>query len=138
MAWSDIFLPSGAQTADEQQANYERQQKLLADRLAARDAAGTLSADQQQFYTSNTGPLEDQNAAAAAGFVEGAQEGLNNVLQAPGKVVGAVGSGAGTLLWGVLKNIPWWVWLGGLGALFVWLGGLELIRGSLAKGRRRA
>src|SRR5437016_3980286 len=38
-------------------------------------------------------------------FAAGAQEGLQNVLNAPGRLVGAVGTGANTLLWGVLKNI---------------------------------
>ena len=69
------------------------------------------------------------NAEAEAGL----QEGLNNVLNAPGKLVGAVGSGASTLLWGIVKAIPWWVWLAAAGALFVWMGGLELLKGRLAK-----
>ena len=66
-------------------------------------------------------------------FVAGAKDGLNNVLDAPGKVVCAVGSGAGQLLWGVLKNIPLWVYGAGVVALFIWMGGLELLRGRLAK-----
>jgi multidrug efflux pump subunit AcrA (membrane-fusion protein) len=63
----------------------------------------------------------------------GLQEGLNNVLDAPGKVVGAVGSGLSQTLGGILKNIPWWVYLVGLGALFVWMGGLSLLRGRLGR-----
>jgi hypothetical protein len=70
------------------------------------------------------------NAEAEAGLMDG----VNNVLTAPGKVVGAVGSGASTLLWGIVKAIPWWVWLAAAGALFVWMGGLELLGGKL-KGR---
>src|SRR5437016_4710952 len=106
MAWSDFFLPSGAMTADEQQANYARQVAALNQKVADRQAAGDLTDEQYSFYESNLGPLEDQNAAAAAGFKEGLGEGINNVLTAPGKVVGAVGSGAGTVLGGILKNIP--------------------------------
>jgi hypothetical protein len=60
-------------------------------------------------------------------------EGVNNVLSAPGQVVGAVGSGASTLLWGIVKAIPWWVYLAAAGALFVWMGGLELLRGRFKK-----
>jgi len=68
------------------------------------------------------------NAEAAAGL----QEGLNNVLTAPGKAVGAIGGGLTTALWGILKNIPWWVYLAAGVALFVWMGGLALLRGRLA------
>jgi hypothetical protein len=73
------------------------------------------------------------NVAASVNseFVAGAKEGLNNVLEAPGKAVGAIGGGASTLLWGILKNIPWWAYLAGLGALFVWMGGLSLLKGRL-------
>ena len=134
MAWSDFFLPSGAQTADEAEANAARQKALLEERLAARQAEGTLSDDQAARYQSELMlAMNDQNAAAWEGFKEGAAEGLNNVLNAPGKVVGAVGSSLSQAVWGVLKNIPWWVWLVGLGALFVWMGGLSLLRGRLAR-----
>lgn len=64
----------------------------------------------------------------------GLQEGLDNVLSAPGKVVDAVvGQGAGKVLWGIVKAIPWWVWIGGGIALFIWMGGLALLRGRFAK-----
>ena len=76
---------------------------------------------------------DSQDAGYSQGFEEGAAEGLNNVLNAPGKVVGAVGSGLSQTLWGIFKNIPWWVYLVGAGALFVWMGGLELLRGRLSK-----
>jgi hypothetical protein len=66
-------------------------------------------------------------------FRAGAAEGLHNVLAAPGQVVGAAGSLSGELLWGIIKKIPWWAWLAGLGALFVWMGGLSLLRGRLAR-----
>jgi len=54
---------------------------------------------------------------------EGAQSGLDNVTALPGKIVGGVTGIAGSTLWGVLKNIPWWVWLVALGFLFFYLGG---------------
>jgi len=69
------------------------------------------------------------NSEAEAGLAEG----LNNVLTAPGKLVGAVGSGASTLLWGIIKAIPWWIYLAAGVALFIWMGGLELIQGRLKK-----
>lgn len=66
-------------------------------------------------------------------FVAGAQQGLQNVLEAPGKAVGLLGSGSSTLLWGIVKNIPWWAWVGAGFALFVWMGGLSLLRGRLSR-----
>lgn len=33
----------------------------------------------------------------------------------------------------LLTTIPFWVWLIGVGALFVWLGGLSLLKGVLKK-----
>lgn len=66
-------------------------------------------------------------------FKAGAEQGLQNVLEAPGRAVGAVGDSLSTAGWGILKNIPWWVYLVGLGALFVWMGGLSLLKGRLAR-----
>lgn len=106
--WQQQDLAAGKLT----QAQYNQAQQDLANQVAANsDVVGQV--DQQ--------------------FVEGAQQGLSNVLTAPGKLIGAVGSGAGTLVWGILKNIPWWVYLAGAGALFVWMGGLELLHGQLKK-----
>jgi hypothetical protein len=82
----------------------------------------------------STGDNDVTGAVTAEGEA-GLQEGLNNILTAPGKALGAVTGGAGTLLWGIIKNIPWWVYLLGAGAIFVWMGGLELLRGRLAKHR---
>lgn len=64
-------------------------------------------------------------------FYAGAREGATNVLNFPGQVVGTVSQGAGQLLGGVLAAVPWWAWVGGLAALFVWMGGLTLLRGRL-------
>lgn len=133
MSWSDIFIPAGNQTSAEQDANYARLQQQNADRLAARQAADTITAQQVGFNNSNQDALLVQDQAAAAGFIEGAKQGLNNVLDAPGNLVGGVGSGLSQVLGGVLKNIPWWVYLVAAGALFVWMGGLALIRGRLAR-----
>ena len=79
----------------------------------------------------------DVVTAVDADFQAGLKEGVNNVLDAPGKVVGAVGDATSQLGWGILKNIPWWVWIGGAIALFIYLGGLPLLsaiaRGKVAK-----
>lgn len=133
MSFSDWFLPSGAQTSAEAEANYARQQRELEESIARRKAEGTLSQAQEDFYRANTGPLDSQNAAYIEGLQEGAQEGLQNVLQAPGKAVGAVTDGAGTLLGGVLKNIPLWLWVAAAVVAFFYLGGGILLRNRLAK-----
>lgn len=92
--------------------------------------------DQAQKDIATQDSNANNDAAIGDAFVQGAQEGLNAELALPGKVVGAVGSGAGSLLGGILKNIPWWAWLVGAGALFVWMGGLELLEGSLARRKK--
>ena len=135
MALADIFTPSGTQTQEEAQANLDRQQALLQQRLAARQAAGTISAEdiEAHKYDSPEPTLDSEDLAAAQGLAEGAQEGFQNVLKAPGKVVGFAGDSAGTLLGGILKNIPWWVYLGAVGVLFFYMGGAVLLRGSLKR-----
>lgn len=134
MSWlTDWFV--GGMTEQEQADNLKKTQDLAAKRIAAREAAGTLTPEEEsaRYQSIFTQQIDGQDQAAADGFVEGAKEGLQNVLDAPGKVVGAVGDASSSMLWGIVKNIPWWVWVGGAVALFVWLGGLMLIRGKLAK-----
>jgi hypothetical protein len=135
MAWSDVFIPSGNQTADEQQANLDRQKALYEQRLQKRQDEGTITSQDlasRELYVSGV-QLDDQNAAATEGFVEGAHDGFINVLNFPGQVTGAVGDSAGKLLGGILKNIPWWAYLAAAGALFVWMGGLTLLKGRLSR-----
>jgi len=123
------------QTAQEQADNLAREQQLYRDRLAARQADNSITPEQLAADNSyvDTITLDSQDAAAAAGFGEGLQVGWQNVLNAPGKLVGGVGSNLGQVLGGVLKNIPWWAWLVAAGALFVWMGGLTLLRGQLGR-----
>jgi hypothetical protein len=131
---SDIFLPDTAQTSSEQADNYARQQAEFNRRLAARQTGGDISQEQVDRYMSGqTDPLLSQDAAAWEGAQEGAAEGWNNVLDAPGRAVGAITDSTGQALAGVLKNIPFWLWLVAAGALFVWMGGLSLLKGRLAR-----
>lgn len=58
----------------------------------------------------------------SADFRAGAMEGLGNVK-----------SGVNSLFTGILGSIPWSVWLVLGVILFVWLGGLSLLRGRLAR-----
>lgn len=126
MAWSDIFIPSGSQTASEQQSNYAAQQAELARRIQARQQAGTLSQAQQDFYSGNISELESQDAAAWSGFKEGAKEGLNNVT-------GTISDTIAGVIKSVWASIPWQLWLVAGVALFFWMGGLQLLKGRLNK-----
>ena len=124
MSWSDYFIGDNSQSSDEQADNYARLQAEYERRKAARPDTTVTVAD---FGLAN------QNAAAWEGAKEGAAEGFNNVLNAPGRAVGAIGDTLGQTLGGILKNIPWWAYLGAAAALFFWMGGLALLRGRLAR-----
>ena len=77
----------------------------------------------------------DDNVMGAidAEAVAGLKDGLNNILNAPGNATNALGKSLSQMLWGIIKSIPWWVWVGAAAALFVWMGGLELLKGRLKK-----
>lgn len=68
----------------------------------------------------------DVGSAVGDSFIEGAQDGLNNVK---GGIKGTL-NGVGSFVWGA---IPWWVWPVAIVGLFIWLGGLTLLKGKLAK-----
>jgi hypothetical protein len=137
--WSSLVSwVSGEDTANEAAgnaadvANQAINQKLLEQGLLTQAQYDSTVQDFAQG-NADTGTANPQ-AAITGEFDAGLAQGANNILSAPGKVVGAVGDASGSLLWGILKAIPWWVWIGGLVALFVWMGGLALLRGQL-KGR---
>jgi hypothetical protein len=125
MAWSDIFIPSGSQTADEKKANYERQQAQYLARLQERQAAATITPEQfNQKLAATQDTLNSQDAAAVEGFQQGLQEGLGNVTGAvKGTLAGAINS-----IW---ASIPWQAWAVGAVALFLWMGGLAMLKGRL-------
>ncbi len=103
--WSAI---TGTTPQSEQEANLQKQKDLFNQRLQDRIDEGTISDQKAKEYQDYVGSLslEDTDAAAAAGFKEGAVEGLNNVLSAPGKVVSGAGWGVGK----ILAGFPWWFW----------------------------
>lgn len=123
MRWSDIFLPDTAQTSDEATANLARQQALFNERLAAREAAGTISADKDADYRAFIGgtSLADQDAAALEGFQEGWAQGFNNLKSSAGDIIKSVSPA----IWGVVVIA--------LIGLFLYAGGLGLIRGILKR-----
>jgi len=109
--------------------------RSLNEQLAAIDAQnGTGPHDQAYLDQAN----KDLNTTAADlsnidqqtqdAFDQGAKEGLNNVTSLPGKLVGAAGNAASDTLWGIIKNIPWWVWVALAAYIFISLGGLRLLK----------
>ncbi len=114
---------TGTEPQEEQQAQTDAKKQAYEEALQRREAAGTITAEKAEAgrQYENGLYLEDVDAGAQAGFQEGLEEGYHNVLSAPGKAIGAVGKGAGELLGGVLKNIPWWAYLGAAAALFFYL-----------------
>jgi len=123
MAWSDIFIPSGKITNSEQQANQDRLNAEFQRRLDSRNAAGTLTPGQDAFYTSNTGgPLYDQNAAATEGFISGLSDAPKNVNSFFGGLIG-----------NIFSAVPASVWLLAAVGLFFWMGGAQMLKGSLAR-----
>lgn len=117
MAWSDFFLPSDAQTYDEAQANYERQKALL---TAQQERLDPTSDAYRINEAAISGSLEDQNAAAAAGFREGLADGAKNVKEA---FTG----------FGLFKFVPIWVWIVAGIVAFFWIGGATWSKGRLAR-----
>lgn len=116
----------GGQPEAEAEANYERLKQLERDRLAARATAGTITPEQEARYLANTEPLQSTDAAAAYGFAEGLGEGIQNISGGVNKTL------AGTIKT-IFSAIPWQVWILAAIALFIWMGGLALLRGRLTR-----
>jgi hypothetical protein len=122
-SWSDIFLPSTSQSYDEGQANLAAQQDLYRQRLAARESAGTISPSQDASYTDfiSSVHLDNQNAAAAEGFTSGLSDSFNGLVTGGGSLLSKLSPS----IWGIVV-------LAGIG-LFIWAGGLGIIKGILAR-----
>jgi hypothetical protein len=122
MAWTDFFLPSGAMTDDEQQANYQRLQQLSNERLRARQqAGGPIVTD-----LSGVEPLTPSSDGVINAFGEGLKEGLDNVTSTTKSTL------AGTVN-AVFASIPWQIWVIGAIGLFIYAGGGIWLQNRLAK-----
>ncbi|HEV2210087.1 MAG TPA: hypothetical protein VG167_15005 [Verrucomicrobiae bacterium] len=139
MAWLglDRLLLGTDLTAEQARSNQLDQQSAAVDQQLVDQGYWTQSqADQaatDQAQADAAAGTDNVVGAVDTAFQQGAVQGLQNVLALPGQAVGAVGSGASSVLGGILKNIPWWVYVGFVGFIFLWMGGLELLRGSLAR-----
>jgi hypothetical protein len=111
----DLFYKFAAGKTASQIAREQRQaDETLAELNRKKLEAGTW--DRETFndaeirrVASNIDPYGEYWTA----MQEGAAEGLRAEGEFVKKTVGAVGSVGETLLGGLLRGIPWWVWLGG-------------------------
>ncbi|MGZ4960982.1 MAG: hypothetical protein ACXWIU_08960 [Limisphaerales bacterium] len=87
------------------------------------------AAAQQNLTASDT---PDIQGAIDAAYVQGAKEGLQNDINLAKKAGSAISDAANKTLWTVLKDvfgaIPWPIWIIGAVVLFVYLGGLGIVR----------
>jgi hypothetical protein len=94
------------------------------ERRAAEPLFGYRSDDQGKNQAVNSAYAE-----VGAAAVEGAKEGLSNVVDGTANVISSTLNGTGGF---IFKSIPWWVWVGaGLYGL-IQLGALNRIRKAFA------
>lgn len=136
------WFANDGETADELQARSDRldAQKDELDRLAAeriREQLGDEEADawladvEENKTREGSGYGLNVNDELDAAYDEGLEEGQGNIsrfVRAPFTVLGKA-------LTGVLAGIPVWVWLLGLGALFVYVGGVPWALKQLKKAK---
>jgi len=94
-----------------------------------------------KYYSPENWATVQSNAAKEISYNPTDQRGaiqqtFSDKLAAQAAAIFGVPAGAlGSVIWAILKAIPWWIWLGMAFALFVWLGGLVRLKGVLAKGK---
>ena len=118
MSWYDFFTPG--RTAEEDQANRDRQAAILNQQIADGKFKAYQVAQINAALGASQSFAEDERAAASSGFVEGLGDGLGNIKAA---VTG----------WGPFKVIPIWVWVAAIIGLFFYLGGFARLKGVLKK-----
>jgi hypothetical protein len=146
MSW---LVGENAQTQEEADAHLAAQQAELSAKQQQRIAEGTLT--QEQADANNATALSQTTSSEALGAALGAAEGSVELVTNPTQWAADTRTGAvmagdaaasavtfstdifGTIVGKFLKSIPWWVWLAAAAALFVWMGGLTLLKGRLAK-----
>jgi hypothetical protein len=111
-----------------QQATIDEQQRLADLGQTDPSLSGTIDRYNQEAQYADNVQLDSVDAAAQQGFGEGLQQGWQNILDFPGKLVGGATGAAGSILGGILKAIPWWVWVSAAVYIFVTLGGLRFLK----------
>jgi hypothetical protein len=154
--WSKIESWFTGYDVDElQKQSAELDAKLAALNQEAKDT-GKIDED---TYNATVDHLAEQITATQNipadidhAWVEGALEGYKNELQVlesipeyagriSGDVLGAITKGVTTGLGaagkGVLGNLPWWVWVGGVAFLFFYFGGGQVVKYQVGRRVRR-
>jgi hypothetical protein len=124
---------AGTETQAVQDERYQALSSRYNEALQSKIDSGTIdpgvAAIDRQYAANNAASGGNQTDAYNQGFVEGAQDGLNNVLAAPGNAI----SGGGSIVGKILGNIPWWFWLLLLIGAFLYLGGGLVLRAQASK-----
>jgi len=95
---------------------------------------GIWTPEQQAAANADLGASDtpDIQASIDAAYAQGAAEGFQNDVNLLSKAGNAISDAANKTLWQALKNIfgaiPWPIWIIGAVVLFVYLGGLGIIR----------
>jgi hypothetical protein len=116
-----------SQQLDQGLSNYNDSTNYY-DRLDAQNRAAAYAHLQQQQADTATIPQQ-----VDAGFAEGLQQGLQNELGYVRTVSDTTNEILGSLGKSIFGAIPWWFWLFGLLALFLYMGGGQFLKGRLAK-----
>jgi hypothetical protein len=117
--------------------------KQLDEKLASlnRDALARGVYDSGTFAEAEANRQKEDSSTYSAqidgafgdGWRDGEQTVVNAVEGTVGAITGAAGSVVGAPLKGLLKGIPWWLWILGVGALLTYLG---MLPGVLAGARK--
>jgi len=130
MSLYDSFVSwySGTPTQAEQDAGQAAANQRYAATVQEQVDLGNLDpqAGANLIAAQDAVKADNQAAGFTQGAVEGLQQGIHNIISAPGKAASAVGKD-------FFGSIPWWVYgLAGV-ALFLWMGGATLLKGWFAR-----
>lgn len=127
-----IGLWANGETADTTQATSDR---LDAERQRMnQDDRQTYGEDwYQQTVKNDQASRQDVAGDINAGWDEGYAEGEQNLTNAVAAPFKLVGDASGSILKGVWKGVPLWVWIGLAVGAFFYFGGGALIRKMIAK-----
>ncbi|HYG23370.1 MAG TPA: hypothetical protein VEH04_11355 [Verrucomicrobiae bacterium] len=117
------WLAGNVQTEHEATDSHARLQEALDDQANRRLQEGTISQDRYaRDMAAASGKLESVGAGYRSGFVEGLAEGRDNVR-----------NGIGAMISGILKFIPWQLWVVIVVGAFIYLGGIRFLQRWLAR-----
>ena len=81
---------------------------------------------QENYKAQGVISATDQQAQIDKAFTDKLSEQAGAIIGTPLRVAWAT-------IWAVVKSIPVWVWIAAAIGVFVWMGGLSLLKGRLAK-----